>query len=56
MWISKNIILGVSALTMCAGLYTACKTVAVTGRKQLSLVPESEMVSMSTQQYDKDCS
>jgi predicted Zn-dependent protease len=51
MWISKNIILGVSALTMCAGLYTACKTVAVTGRKQLSLVPESEMVSMSTQQY-----
>lgn len=53
MWISKNIILSVTVLTIGAGLYTACKSVAVTGRKQLSLVPESEMITMSNQQYSQ---
>jgi predicted Zn-dependent protease len=31
----------------------SCSTVPITGRKQLSLVPESEMQSMSYQQYDQ---
>ena len=30
----------------------ACATVPVTGRKQLNLIPNSEMLSMSFQQYD----
>ena len=51
MWISKKIIYLSSALLVSGAIYTACKSVAVTGRKQLSLVPESEMISMSNQQY-----
>ncbi len=34
-------------------LITACSTVPITGRKQLSLIPQSEMLSMSYQQYDQ---
>ena len=30
---------------------TSCSTVALTGRQQLNLVPDSEMLSTSTQQY-----
>lgn len=51
MWISKKIIFAVTTLVVTVGIYTACKSVAVTGRKQLSLVSESEMISMSTEQY-----
>lgn len=29
-----------------------CSTVEITGRKQLNLIPESEMISMSLQQYE----
>jgi len=32
-------------------LYQACSVVPITGRKQLSLVPESEMISMSLTSY-----
>lgn len=32
-------------------LLLACSTVAVTGRKQLNLIPSSTMLSMSTEQY-----
>lgn len=32
-------------------LYYACSSVAVTGRKQLNLVPNSEIIPMSNQQY-----
>src|SRR5688572_33030247 len=32
------------------GIY-ACQSVAVTGRKQLSLVPNSEIIPMANQQY-----
>jgi len=32
-------------------LMLACSTVAVTGRKQLNLIPQSTMLSMSSQQY-----
>jgi predicted Zn-dependent protease len=34
-------------------LLLSCSTVAVTGRKQLNLVPRSTMLSMSYQQYDE---
>jgi len=33
-------------------LFQECSTVEITGRKQLNLIPESEMVSMSLTQYD----
>ncbi len=31
----------------------SCSTVPITGRKQLDLIPDNEMLSMSFQQYDK---
>ena len=31
----------------------SCSTVAITGRKQLNIIPDSEMLSMSFQQYDE---
>ena len=31
----------------------SCSTVAITGRKQLNMIPDSEMLSMSFQQYDE---
>ncbi len=34
-------------------LLYSCSTVPITGRKQLDLIPNSEMLSMSFQQYDK---
>jgi predicted Zn-dependent protease len=34
-------------------LLLSCSTVAITGRKQLNLVPRSSMLSMSFQQYDE---
>ena len=34
-------------------LLAACATVPLTGRKQLSLIPESQMMAMSYQQYDQ---
>lgn len=51
MWISKKMIYLSSVLLVSGVMYTACKSVAVTGRKQLSIIPESEMISMSNQQY-----
>jgi predicted Zn-dependent protease len=36
-----------------AALLAACATVPLTGRKQLSLIPESQMMAMSFQQYDQ---
>jgi predicted Zn-dependent protease len=34
-------------------LFSACSTVPVTGRQQLSLVSSADMLAMSTQQYDE---
>ncbi len=34
-------------------LLSSCSTVPVTGRKQLSIIPSSQMLSMSYQQYDE---
>ncbi len=40
------------ALLFSAGfLFQECSTVEITGRKQLNLIPESEMISMSLTQY-----
>lgn len=33
-------------------VFTACSSVPVTGRKQLNIIPSSQMMSMSYQQYD----
>ena len=38
---------------LCNFFLASCSTVPVTGRKQLSLVPASQMLSMSTQQYSE---
>jgi predicted Zn-dependent protease len=41
-------------LTLSFALFViACTTVPVTGRKQLSLIPESDLLTMSYQQYDQ---
>ncbi len=42
------------ALILLAGLVllASCATVPITGRRQLSLIPESQMLSMSYQEYD----
>ncbi len=45
----KNILL----LSICAVLLAACSTVPITGRKQLSLVSNQEVMSLSLQEYDK---
>jgi predicted Zn-dependent protease len=36
-----------------AGSLSACATVPITGRQRLSIIPASEMLSMSYQQYDE---
>lgn len=42
-----------AALTIVTFLQIAgCSTVAITGRKQLNLIPDGEMLSMSSQQYN----
>ena len=38
-------------LIVTAGFFSGCVLNAVTGRKQLSLVPESELQLMATSQY-----
>ena len=40
-------------LLISAFLFISCSTVPITGRKQLSLIPESQMLSMSFSQYDQ---
>lgn len=47
----KRIIKSLLTIIALALLYQACSVVPLTGRKQLSLVPESEMISMSLTSY-----
>ena len=49
----KKSILMISALLLTAVLMAACATVPITGRKQLSLISDSEMNAMSFQQYEQ---
>jgi predicted Zn-dependent protease len=52
MWISKKIFLFSTLLLVGGSLsIVACKRVAVTNRSQLSLIPESQMIAMSNEQY-----
>ena len=46
---TRDLVAGLLVL-MCVG---SCSTVALTGRKQMNLIPDSEMLSTSTQQYDQ---
>jgi hypothetical protein len=39
-------------LAITAALFTSCKTVAVTGRKQLNLVPNGILTTLSFAAYD----
>jgi predicted Zn-dependent protease len=41
------------AASACLLLVAACATVPITGRKQLSLIPDAEMNAMSFQQYEQ---
>ena len=48
----RGVALGVGMLVIGGLLLGACSTVPVTGRQQLSLVSDAEMLSMSTQEYN----
>ncbi len=47
----KPIIRGTTLTVVLALLVVACSTVPITGRKQLSIIPAGEMLSMSYQEY-----
>lgn len=47
-----RVTLAIPALLALAWLAAACSTVAISGRKQLNIIPDSEMLAMSFQQYD----
>ena len=48
----RLILTGLAAIAL-AGLVAACATVPITGRRQLLLIPDSQMNSMSFSQYDQ---
>ncbi len=48
----RNQILLFTGLSVFSLLVSYCSSVPITGRKQLSLIPSSQMMSMSFQQYD----
>lgn len=49
----KKVILSFSLLAIFSILVTSCSKVPVTGRRQLGLLPESEMMSMSLTSYNQ---
>ncbi len=49
----RSVIVRLVAAVVAAGLLAACATVPLTGRRQLSLIPDSELNSMSFQQYQQ---
>ncbi|NPD46296.1 M48 family metallopeptidase [Lentimicrobium sp. S6] len=49
----KKPILAFTALLIALTFLNSCSTVPVTGRSQLNMIPSSEMLSMSFQQYDQ---
>jgi predicted Zn-dependent protease len=51
--VGKKTTLMISMLLLTAVLVAACATVPITGRKQLSLISDSEMNAMSFQQYEQ---
>lgn len=49
----KKLLLSVSVLAITGSLFWACHKNAITGRRALTLIPESEMMAMSYTQYDQ---
>ena len=43
--------LTIAMLLMCSVMLASCSTVPITGRKQLDLIPDDQMMAMSYQQY-----
>lgn len=50
---NRRLLLTVVGAAVLCGLVAACATVPITGRRQLSLIPESQMNAMSFSQYDQ---
>lgn len=48
---NRRLLLSVAGAVVLCGLIAACATVPITGRRQLSLIPESQMNAMSFSQY-----
>jgi predicted Zn-dependent protease len=48
---TRNAALGAAVLALV--VVAACATVPITGRKQLSIIPDSQLLGMSFQQYDQ---
>src|SRR5262245_33978219 len=41
-----------AAAALCAAIISSCSSVPITGRSQLSLIPNSQLLSMSYSEYD----
>ncbi|ASB51205.1 M48 family metallopeptidase [Alkalitalea saponilacus] len=50
---NRHILLVMAIMIAISGIYWSCATVPITGRRQLSLVPESELMAMSYTQYNQ---
>ena len=48
----KQIIISFSIAIITVVLFQTCSSVPLTGRSQLNMIPSSEMLTMSYQQYD----
>ena len=49
----KNLVISLAITVITIFVLQSCSTVPLTGRSQLNLIPNSEMLSMSFQQYDQ---
>lgn len=49
----KLIRIFIAILTTSSALFISCSTVPITGRSQLNMIPDNEMLAMSFQQYDQ---
>ena len=49
----KLIRIFIAILTTSSVLFISCSTVPITGRSQLNMIPDNEMLAMSFQQYDQ---
>ena len=49
----KNLVLSLVTTILVVFILQSCSTVPLTGRSQLNMIPSSEMLSMSFQQYDQ---
>ena len=49
----KHLLISLSVTIMAVFVFQTCSTVPLTGRSQLNMIPNSEMLAMSFQQYDQ---